>query len=162
MCRGRPLHHVALVPRDHKASLTFYRDGLGLQLLADFDGLVGKWTHLFNAPSDELRSIFLGSPDRGNAGVVELVLFGAEGEVLEAPERPCAAPGLGSGFFLLSFYVDDVDATIARLEELGVADDIRTITIGESESAFTVATVRDPDGTLIELVGLPSEQGFGD
>ncbi len=160
--RGRPLHHVALVPRDHEASLRFYRDGLGLQLLADFEGLVGKWTHIFDAPSDELRSIFLGSPDHGNAGVVELVLFSADGEDIKAAERPPALSGLVSGFFLLSFYVGDVTATIARLEELDIADDVRTTTIGEGEAAFTVATVRDPDGTLIELVGLPSEQGFGD
>lgn len=156
--RGRPLHHVALLPRDHEASLRFYRDGLGLQLLADFDGLVGKWTHIFGAPSDELRSIFLGSPDRGNAGVVELVIFADD---INAAERRRASTELSTGFFLLSFYVDDVAATIARLEGLAVADDVKTSTVGQGESAFTVATVRDPDGSLIELVGLPSEQGFG-
>ncbi|WP_220032531.1 VOC family protein [Mycolicibacterium moriokaense] len=153
------MHHVALTPRDHEASLRFYQEGLGLQVLIDLDGLTGKWTHIFGAPSDELRSIFLGSPDYGNAGVVELVLFADDPG---AADRRRAPAELVNGFFLLSFYVGDVTATIAQLEELGVAGDVRTTTIGEGEGAFTVGTVRDPDGTLIELVGIPPEQGFGD
>ena len=147
---------MALTPRDHEASLRFYCDGLGLHELADFAGLVGHWRHLFGAPSDELRSIFLGSPDHGNAGVVELVLFSA------AVSTEAGARALGAeGFMLLSFYVTDVDGTIARLGELGVCNDPKTATIGEGDGMFTVGTVRDPDGTLIELVGLPPEQAFG-
>lgn len=144
------------MPRDPEASLRFYRDGLGLQELADFAGLVGQWRHLFGAPADELRSIFLGDPDHGNAGVVELVLFDAA----VPPEASAPAMGAG-GFMLLSFYVADVGGTMARLGELGVCDDPKTTTIGEGDGVFTVGTVRDPDGTLIELVGLPPEQGFG-
>ncbi len=156
--RGRPLHHVALTPRDHKQSLRFYCDGLGLQELIDLDGLTGDWKHIFGAPANALRSIFLGSPDVGNAGVVELVVFPDD----SAGGRRQAATELVNGFFLMSFYVSDVDATIARLEELGVANDVRTTTIGDGDGSFTVGTVRDPDGVLIELVGMPPEQGFGD
>ncbi|OJZ76018.1 hypothetical protein BRW65_00750 [Mycobacterium paraffinicum] len=149
---------MALTPCDHEQSLRFYCDGLGLKELIDLDGLTGNWKHIFGAPADELRSIFLGSPDFGNAGVVELVVFPGD----NAGGRGQSAPGILDGFFLLSFYVCDVEATIARLQGLGVANDVRTTTIGEGESSFTVGTVRDPDGVLIELVGLPPEQGFGD
>jgi glyoxylase I family protein len=147
---------VALVPRDLEASLRFYRDGLGLRELADFAGLVGQWRHLFGAPADELRSIFLGSPDHGNAGVVELVVFSAA-----VPAEAIARPVGAEGFFLLSFYVTDVGGTMARLGELGVGDDPKCATIGEGDGILTIGTVRDPDGMLIELVGLPPEQGFG-
>lgn len=156
--RGLPLHHVALTPRDHKESLRFYCDGLGLQELIDLDGLTGNWKHIFGAPSNKLRSIFLGSPDTGNAGVVELVIFADDAE---ADARRQAPTAITNGFFLMSFYVTDVEATITRLEELGVGRDCRTCTIGEGENSFTVGTVRDPDGTLVELVGMPPEQGFG-
>lgn len=155
---GRPLHHVALTPRDFLSSLRFYRDGLGLQLLADLDGLKGGWRHIFAAPSDELRSVFLGSPEHGNAGVVELVIFSDD---VDATQRSRGPSGIVDGFFLLSFYVADVEATVSHLKDLGLCDDPKTTTVGEGASAFTVGTVRDPDGILIELVGLPTEQGFG-
>jgi len=32
--------------------------------------------------------------------------------------------------------------------------------LGGGEHAFTVGTVRDPDGTLIELVGRPPDRGL--
>lgn len=155
--RGLPLHHVALTPRDHRESLRFYCDGLGLQELIDLDGLTGDWKHIFGAPTNELRSIFLGSPDTGNAGVVELVVFPDD----SAAGRDQAKSEMVNGLFLLSFYVTDVPATTTRLKELGVGTDFRTTTIGEGEHTFTVGTVRDPDGILIELVGMPPEQGFG-
>ena len=154
--RGRPLHHVALTPRDWEVSQRFYQDGLGLEPIADLPGLGGEWKHLFDGPSDELRSIFLGSPDHSNAGVVELVVFSDH----DASARSVAAAEIVNGFFLLSFYVDDVDETIERLERLGLCRTPKRTTLGRGEHAFTVGTVRDPDGTLIELVGRPPDRGL--
>jgi catechol 2,3-dioxygenase-like lactoylglutathione lyase family enzyme len=154
--RGRPLHHVALTPRDWQASQRFYQDGLGLEPIADLPGLEGDWKHLFDGPSNELRSIFFGSPDHTNAGVVELVVFGDD----DPSARREAAFEIVNGFFLLSFYVDDVDETIDRLEQLGVCREPKRTTLGHGEHAFTVGTVRDPDGTLVELVGRPADRGL--
>ena len=61
--------------------------------------------------------------------------------------RGVAAPEIVNGFFLLSFYVDDVDETIERLERLGLCREPKRTTLGSGEHAFTVGTVRDPDGT---------------
>lgn len=65
------VHHSAIVTRDVEASLVFWRDGLGLDVLMDetFDG---PWPELFGWGSTTLRSVFLG--DASAAGVrVELI-----------------------------------------------------------------------------------------
>jgi len=140
------VHHTAVVCSDVDLSLRFYRDGLGMDVMMDevFDG---DWPTLFDAPSSRLRSIFLGSADDPAAGIVELVYF--EDGVEPAPkDRPPAY-----GFFLVSLYVD-VDATLARLARLGVQPEAR-IELTTPAGAVQMATVRDPDGVLVELTGVP-------
>jgi catechol 2,3-dioxygenase-like lactoylglutathione lyase family enzyme len=66
-----------------------------------------------------------------------------------APQGP--QPQLG--FFLLSFYVD-VDETLARLAALGLGGEPRRIAVeGMADQHVPMATVRDPDGVIIELIG---------
>ena len=140
------VHHTAVVCSDIDLSLRFYRDGLGMDVMMDevFDG---DWPTLFDAPSSRLRSVFLGSADDPAAGIVELVYF--EDGVEPAPkDRPPAY-----GFFLVSLYVD-VDATLARLARLGVQPEGR-IELTTPAGAVQMATVRDPDGVLVELTGVP-------
>ncbi|MGH3410298.1 MAG: VOC family protein [Streptosporangiaceae bacterium] len=54
------IHHSVVVVRDLEASLRFYRDGLGLDVLADRP-VEGDWTGLLGAP-----------PARSPGGVVPL------------------------------------------------------------------------------------------
>jgi glyoxylase I family protein len=108
------IHHSVVVVRDLEASLRFYRDGLGLDLLQDRQ-VEGDWPDLFGAPSRRVRAVFLGDagvPD-DQAGVLELNVF--DGDV---PEGPPSSPPR-TGFFLLSFFVD-VEATLSRLAALGL------------------------------------------
>ena len=144
------VHHSAIATRDVDAGIRFYRDGLGLQVLMDHE-FDGDWSTLFDAPSDRLRSVFLGDPDSPDAGIVELVTFGAGGGSEDAraatPPRP--------GFFLLSFFVD-VEATLARLAALGLDTPARRIKIPAPGGDVEMATVRDPDGVLVELIGIGS------
>ena len=82
------IHHSVVVVRDLEASLRFYRDGLGLDLLAD-RRVRAAWPDLFDAPSRSLRAVFLGDarvPD-DHSGVLELNVF--EGVV---PEGPAVSP----------------------------------------------------------------------
>jgi glyoxylase I family protein len=137
--------------RDVDASLRFYRDGLGLEVLMDhpFDG---DWPTLFDAPSSRLRSVFLGDPAGADAGIVELVVFdGSTGD--EAGVTPPTRPPR-SGFFLLSFFVD-VDATLGRLDGLGLGGTPRRVEQPGPAGAVSMATVRDPDGLLVELIQAP-------
>jgi glyoxylase I family protein len=151
------VHHSAIVVRDVDASLRFWRDGVGFEVMMDmhFDG---DWGTLFGAPSNRLRSVFLGDPDRADAGIVELVQFvGASTDV--APETGSAAAGsapASSGFFLLSCYVD-IDAVLDRLAALGLGGQPKRIAVpgpGRPPTEVQMATVVDPDGVLVELIGL--------
>jgi catechol 2,3-dioxygenase-like lactoylglutathione lyase family enzyme len=146
------VHHSAVYVRDVEASLRFYCDGLGLQVLMDHE-FDGDWRTLFDAPGDRLRSVFLGDPDAPDAGNVELVAFAVDGAGADA-----AAPTPGPprpGFFLLSFFVD-VDATLNRLAAAGLDGRTRRIQVPGPGGDVEMATVRDPDGVLVELVGIGS------
>ena len=144
------VHHSAVYTRDVDASLRFYRDGLGLQVLMDHE-FDGDWRTLFDAPGTRLRSVFLGDPGTPDAGIVELVAF-AEGVIGDAGAGPSPAPP-GPGFFLLSFFVDVPD-TLARLVALGLDGGARRIRVPGPGGDVEMATVRDPNGVLVELVGV--------
>ena len=145
------VHHSAVYARDVDASLRFYRDGLGLQVLMDHE-FDGDWPTLFDAPADRLRSVFLGDPDSPDAGIVELVAFAGDhtGDHGDAPTPAPPRPG----FFLLSFFVD-VEATLNRLASVGLDGLARRIQVPAPGGDVEMATVRDPDGVLVELVGTP-------
>ncbi len=131
--------------RDLEASLRFYRDGLGLDLLADRH-VEGDWPDLFDAPGRGVRAVFLGDaamPD-DHAGVLELNVF--DGDV---PDGPPPSPPR-TGFFLLSFFVD-VEATLRRLAALGLGGPPRRVSQSTPRGTITLATVRDPDGLLVLL-----------
>ena len=143
------VHHSVVVVRDLAASLRFYRDGLGLDLLQDRQ-VEGDWPDLLDAPSRRLRAVFLGDagvPD-DHAGVLELNVF--DGDVPEG--LPPSPPR--TGFFLLSFFVD-VEVTLSRLAALGLGGPPRRVTQPTPRGPVTLATVRDPDGLLVLLTPGP-------
>jgi glyoxylase I family protein len=152
------LHHSAIVAHDLDASLRFYRDGIGLEVLMDHV-FEGDWPVLFDAHSTRLRSVFLGDHRLPDAGVVELVVF--EGEAPPGPVAPLApsVSSAGSGFFLLSFYVD-VDTVLGRLDALGFGP-ARRIEQPAPTGAVTMASLCDPDGVRIELVDIGAVAGAG-
>ena len=105
------VHHSAICVADVDESLRFWRDGLGFVVLMDerFDG---DWPTLLEAPSTSLRAVFLGRPDRADAGIVELVGLGP---VPDGP--PATRPAHG---FLLLSVMTDVEAALDRLARLGL------------------------------------------
>ncbi len=147
------VHHSAIVVRDVEASLRFWRDGVGFEVMMDrhFDG---DWSALFVAPANRLRSIFLGDPAYADAGIVELVQFGEGTDDVTAPPAPAVLPATRPGFFLVSCYVE-VDAVLARLRALGLGGPPRRIVVPGRAGPVEMATVVDPDGVFVELVGSP-------
>jgi catechol 2,3-dioxygenase-like lactoylglutathione lyase family enzyme len=139
------IHHAVVIVRDLETSLRFYRDGLGLELLADRQ-VEGNWPALFDAPARSVRAVFLGDasvPD-DHAGVLELNVF--DGTVADGPAP--SAPT--TGFFLLSFFVD-VEATLGRLADLGLGGPPRLVDQPTPNGSIRLACVRDPDGSRILL-----------
>lgn len=136
-------HHTAICTTRVEPSLRFWRDGLGFEVTMDM-AFEGAWRDLFDAPTDSLRSIFLGDPSDPTAGIVELVDLGGVPDT--AP-----APGPTVGLFLISVYTD-VDATLARLARLGLGGEPRRITV----HGVSMAVVEDPNGVRVELIGLPA------
>jgi glyoxylase I family protein len=136
--RVHRIHHAAIVVADIEASLRFWRDGLGFQLLMD-DTFEGDWKTLFGIDATKVRSVMVGDPSRAGSGIVEFVQF------LGADVPP--------GFELLSLFVGDVDETLARLGD--DAKELRSIEVHSPDGPVPMVTVRDPDGVLVEIIGPP-------
>jgi glyoxylase I family protein len=136
------IHHAAIVVEDIEASLRFWRDGLGFQVVMD-GTFEGDWKTLFGIDATKVRSVMVGDPERSDAGIVEFVQFiGAE---------------VPRGFELLSLFVDDLDATLAQLGDGAV--ELRRIEVDSPYGPVPMATVRDPDGVLVEIIGPPRKDG---
>jgi glyoxylase I family protein len=134
------LHHATLFVRDAERSTRFYRDGLGLDVLVDRD-FDGDWAALLGVDSKRLRAIILGDPTAPHVGQVELVTFAEPLASGPAPGVPATAT------VMLSFQVD-LRTVLPTLERLGAAEHGRT-TLSNGNA---VATVRDPDGIMVELI----------
>lgn len=144
------LHHAGLCPADIDESIRFYRDGIGLEILADFT-LEGDFDALLGRHTQRLRSIFLGSSDSPQRALVELLDMGEPG----FDDEP-ARPGVPHrGLFLLSFHVK-VDDVLGRLAGLGLGGTPRPMT--GADGAIAAATVVDPDGVMVELLNGPVSQ----
>ena len=140
------VHHTAIVTADIERALRFWRDGLGFTELFDHV-FTGDWPTLFDAKTDELRSIFLGDPAAPETGIVELVVF--EG----AAAAPPAADGPAVGFFLVSLQ-RDVGPALDRLGELGFHEEVRRIAMpAPGGKRVEMAVITAPDGVRVELMG---------
>ena len=139
------VHHTALCVRDVEASLRFWRDGLGFEVLMD-ECFEGDWPTLLRAPGTTLRSVFLGDPARADAGIVELVDLGAAPE--PAPHPPGGPPPTPPRGFLLVSVMTPLDDALARLAALGLGGAPRRI----EASGVAMAVVTDPDGVAVELI----------
>ncbi len=143
------IHHSAICARDIDESLRFWRDGLGFEILMD-EQFAGDWPTLLRAPSRSLRSVFLGQAGGMDSGIVELVDLGLDAAA------GTEAEALGHGFLLLSI-MTDVDSTLRRLAGLGLGGAPRII----ETQGITMATVTDPDGVVVELIGTAAIERLG-
>lgn len=140
------IHHSVIAVGDLEASLRFYRDGLGLDVLQD-RRVEGDWPALFDGPSRTLHAVFLGDahvPDV-SAGVLELIDF-PDSSIPTSSSDPAPTTGL----FQLSFFVD-VEATLKKLADLELGGPPRRVAQSTPNGPITIATVRDPDGVLVLL-----------
>jgi catechol 2,3-dioxygenase-like lactoylglutathione lyase family enzyme len=130
----KPELDVGLVPSDPDATCAFYRDVMGF---AEQPSLpLGKraMQHRFRVGGHVLKCNRLAEPPAREPGGVERAI----------------------GMRLLAFIVDDLDALLGRLDAAGKKHS--TLPVPES-STFRVAFTKDPDGNVLELVGLKQPAG---
>jgi catechol 2,3-dioxygenase-like lactoylglutathione lyase family enzyme len=139
------VHHTGLCPADIEGSVRFYRDGIGLTVLADF-AMDADLEPLLGRRTSHVRAVFLGSPESPQGGTLELLDPG----VADIREEPKGSGTPHRGVFLLSFVVD-VAEVLGRLADLGLGGEPRTMTT----AGGITATVVDPDGVTVELLSGP-------
>jgi len=151
-----PLIRAALFVRDLDRAKRFYTDVLGFDQVY-YEGaldhpaaarLVGA------AAGDVIRcSIIRGEgPDFGMVGLFE---------VTPSPPdlpRPCA--GAAAGETCLVFYVGDLTAAMARAEALGAQVVCPPILLEMPHASQREASLRDPDGVLVNLIERDPDQAF--
>jgi len=149
------IHHVSIAVTNMERSIAFYRDILGFRTTLDIPlGGPGLERLLRLRPGTTGRSVIM-QQGLSMVGEVELVQFSP------APTPPTPAKGAGGlGAFLLSFAVRDEELSrvYQRLRENGIAcySEPQILELANYGSIRAVV-FEDPDGQLIELVQLPSE-----
>jgi lactoylglutathione lyase len=119
--------HTMVRVTDVEASLRFYRDALGLEVLSRRDHEAGRYTLVFlAAPGDRSAQVELTYNWPGADGVAETYAG-------------------GRNFGHLAYAVDDIYATCQRLVDHGV-------TINRPPRDGRMAFVRSPDQISIELL----------
>ena len=86
----------------------------------------------------------------GERVLIEFTERGGTAAALKLLERS------GPGFELLSLFVGDVDETLAKLGD--AAKELRRIEVDSPQGPVPMVTVRDPDGVLVEIIGLPQRR----
>ena len=120
------IHHVALICSDYPRSKAFYTETLGLEIVSE--------TYREERESYKLNLRLAGGAQ------LELFSFPSPPPRVTRPEA--------CGLRHLAFAAPDLDATVARLESLGIAcEEIRT----DEGPGRRFTFFHDPDGLPIEL-----------
>jgi lactoylglutathione lyase len=141
--------HAGVTVSDMDAALSFYRDGLGLEVISDGSASGTSAARIWALDPGRVRVVFLRVP--GSDAVVELFEF-SDVERHSASARPV---DYGAGHFCL--YVDDAEAMLVRLAASGFrsrSGEVVTIDRGPHAGAKAVYLI-DPDGYHVELYQRP-------
>jgi len=136
--------HFGICVSDLDRSLRFYCDAFGFEKAESHD--IGReFASLMDLPDVVLTSQFI----RKGATAIELLAFTEPAPFGDKMRRAVNQLGLTH----LSFRVGDLDATAAKVVELGgaiVETSRTTIDLGENPLRFVYCT--DPDGVRLELM----------
>lgn len=138
--------HGGISVTDLDRAITFYRDELGLTLLAQRDATDEYLRQMHDLPFTVVRMAFLAIP--GSATVIELLEY--RGIDLEKPDYIPMDPATGHVCFL----VDDIHAVFDRLHAAGHPSRSPApveITAGPNRGSWAVY-FEDPDGYPVEFI----------
>ncbi|MGA7398261.1 MAG: VOC family protein [Solirubrobacterales bacterium] len=135
------MEHIGIVVEDLPAATAFF---LELGLVTQGNTRVnGEWVDRINGLKGvDAEITMLSTPD--GEGTVELAKYHAPPGPENHTELPANAPGLRH----LLFRVDDLDDTLARLQNRGAA------LVGEVEQyedMYRLCYIRGPEGIIVEL-----------
>jgi catechol 2,3-dioxygenase-like lactoylglutathione lyase family enzyme len=133
------VHHIGIAVADLAESLRFYRDGLGCEVFLEetFDR---DWKRLVDTPASRMHAVIVAHPENP-ACAIELIAF-------------------EDGLFLVAFETRDVEATKARLVELGYGNFEHDHSVINGQR-IDVTFARDPDGVVVELVASAEARAAG-
>jgi catechol 2,3-dioxygenase-like lactoylglutathione lyase family enzyme len=141
-------HHTSFTVADLGRSLEFFRDWLGLEVVATREIGDEYFGRIVGLPGCRVKAALLRVP--GSTHHVELF------EYLAPSGQPCRPRPCDPGSAHLSLLVDDLPGLCARLSAAGVAfvsEPVR-IDAGPNAGGYGVY-LRDPNGVLIELFQPP-------
>jgi catechol 2,3-dioxygenase-like lactoylglutathione lyase family enzyme len=138
--------HFGICVSDLEQSVRFYCEGLGFEKAESHD-IGQEFARLMDFPDVTLTSQFI----RKGETAIELLGFSEPAPFGDRERRAVNQLGLTH----LSFRVGDLEATAAKVVELGgaiVESSRTTIDLGEAALKFVYCT--DPDGVRVELMDL--------
>lgn len=149
----KPLHHVVLSASDFERSVAFYEEAFGWRktLESEVEGYE-RYLHLPDGTSGRMAML---AADERTLGMVEVVWFDLP-EAEASPPKRMGDPGV----VMIALEVEDetLEEIAARWGEQGI-ELYSPITAVELEGypSFQTLLVEDPDGLLIELIQLPTQ-----
>lgn len=141
------IDHVGITVSDVDRSIAFYRDVIGLRVIADGLANEPEIAQLLGLDSVRLRIADL---DSGDGRIIELIQY------LEPKGRQMKFESSDVATTHIAFSVDNLAAVRERLTSAGATLTSREpVTINEPGGAFDGSIcfyLRDPDGVILELV----------
>ena len=129
------IDHVAMVVEDLEATLSFWRDGLGLEL-----------THIEDVPAEQSQVAFLPVGD----SEIELVNPTSNDSGLKRYLEK-----RGPGMHHLCLEVDDIEGMLKRLKDRGIQLINETPVDGLGGKRYAFIHPKSANGVMVELYELP-------
>ena len=142
------LHHTGLTVRNLDASLRFYRDLLGMEVLFEAEREGGYFGEIVGYPDARVKMAHVAFPGSGH----RIEIF----EYLQPPARGDAGEPRDVGITHVCLAVEDIQALYDRLADAGVEFYSPPVLVTEGVNAGGYGVyLLDPDGITIELFQLP-------
>jgi lactoylglutathione lyase len=144
------IHHTGLHVRDLEASVAFYRDLIGLEVLARRESKADYVAEIVGYPGAELRFAFL--RHRSGGPILELIQY------VDPAGEPIDTATKNPGTAHVCFRTSSVEAVWRRLKAAGVSFKSAApveITAGVNRGGRAIY-LTDPDGITLELIQTPA------
>ena len=138
-------HHTGFTVKDLERTVTFYSEGLGLEIASRIHGPKAYHADITGYPGCTLEVAFVAVPESPSIEFIQYVA--PTGEPLDMETYH---PGSGH----IALVVDNVEELVPRLKSLGGTPRSQapiSIDSGPNKGSL-VAYVRDPDGITVELI----------